>query len=106
MPTLCTIGHNQKSLEQFIQLLQEAGVDAVVDIRLRNTSQLSGFAKRDDLAFLLYLRGVKFRVEQHVCQHIQSENSRRNVHPNPNPNWWPIRSDRSTRQLRWSWLRH
>jgi uncharacterized protein (DUF488 family) len=53
MPTIYTIGHTKKTLEQFIRLLQEAGVDAVVDIRLRNTSQLAGFAKRDDLAFLL-----------------------------------------------------
>jgi uncharacterized protein (DUF488 family) len=53
MTTLYTIGYTQKSLEQFIRLLQKAGVDAVVDIRLRNTSQLAGFAKRDDLAFLL-----------------------------------------------------
>ncbi len=53
MPTVYTIGTTQKPLEQFIRLLQEAGVDAVVDIRLRNTSQLAGFAKRDDLAFLL-----------------------------------------------------
>ena len=28
-------------------------MDAVIDVRLRNTSQLAGFAKRDDLAFLL-----------------------------------------------------
>jgi uncharacterized protein (DUF488 family) len=53
MPTICTIGYTQKSLEAFIRLLQQAGVDAVVDVRLRNTSQLAGFAKRDDLAFLL-----------------------------------------------------
>jgi uncharacterized protein (DUF488 family) len=53
MPTICTIGHTKKTLERFIRLLQAANVDAVVDIRLRNTSQLAGFAKRDDLAFLL-----------------------------------------------------
>jgi uncharacterized protein (DUF488 family) len=53
MPTIYTIGHTKKSLERFIQLLQAAGIDAVIDIRLRNTSQLAGFAKRDDLAFLL-----------------------------------------------------
>ncbi len=53
MPTIYTIGHTKKTLEQFIRLLQQAGVDAVVDIRLRNTSQLAGFSKRDDLAFLL-----------------------------------------------------
>lgn len=53
MTTIYTIGYTQKKLEQFIRLLQEAGVDAIIDIRLRNTSQLAGFAKRDDLAFLL-----------------------------------------------------
>ena len=53
MPTIYTIGYTKKSLQQFIRLLQEAGVDAVMDVRLRNTSQLAGFAKRDDLAFLL-----------------------------------------------------
>ena len=34
--------------------LREAGVEAIIDVRLRNTSQLAGFAKRDDLAFLLH----------------------------------------------------
>jgi uncharacterized protein (DUF488 family) len=53
VPTIYTIGYTRKSLRQFIGLLQEAGVDAVIDVRLRNTSQLAGFAKRDDLAFLL-----------------------------------------------------
>lgn len=53
MSTVFTIGHAQKSLERFIRLLQDAEVDAVIDIRLRNTSQLAGFAKRDDLAFIL-----------------------------------------------------
>jgi uncharacterized protein (DUF488 family) len=53
VPTIYTIGHTRKSLRQFIGLLQEDGVDAVIDVRLRNTSQLAGFAKRDDLAFLL-----------------------------------------------------
>jgi uncharacterized protein (DUF488 family) len=53
MPTLFTIGYTRKSLEQFIRLLQGSDVDAVIDIRLRNTSQLAGFSKRDDLAFLL-----------------------------------------------------
>jgi uncharacterized protein (DUF488 family) len=53
VPTIYTIGYTKKSLQQFIGLLQKAGVDAVIDVRLRNTSQLAGFAKRDDLAFLL-----------------------------------------------------
>ena len=53
MEKICTIGYTKKTLERFIGLLREAGVDLVVDIRLNNTSQLAGFAKRDDLAFLL-----------------------------------------------------
>ena len=53
VPTIYTIGYTKKSLRQFIGLLQDAGVDAVIDVRLRNTSQLAGFAKRDDLDFLL-----------------------------------------------------
>jgi len=53
MLTLYTIGWTRKSLETFIGQLQEAGVDAVIDVRLRNTSHLAGYTKRDDLAFLL-----------------------------------------------------
>jgi uncharacterized protein (DUF488 family) len=64
MTTLHTIGYTKKSLAKFIQLLQEAGVDAVIDVRLRNTSQLAGFAKRDDLAFLLR-EGFGIEYEHH-----------------------------------------
>jgi uncharacterized protein (DUF488 family) len=53
VPNLYTIGFTQLPLAEFIGLLRGASVDAVVDIRLRNTSQLAGWAKRDDLAFLL-----------------------------------------------------
>jgi uncharacterized protein (DUF488 family) len=53
LPTLYTIGFTQLALAEFVGLLRGAGVDAVIDIRLRNTSQLAGWAKRDDLAFLL-----------------------------------------------------
>lgn len=48
-----TIGFTQKSAEAFFGKLQRAGVRRVVDTRLHNTSQLSGFAKRDDLRFFL-----------------------------------------------------
>lgn len=53
MPTIHTIGYTKKSLQEFIRSLQQAGVEAVIDVRLRNTSQLAGFAKKDDLSFLL-----------------------------------------------------
>jgi len=53
MTQIYTIGYHSRSLESFIRLLEGANVDAVIDIRLRNTSHLAGFTKRDDLAFLL-----------------------------------------------------
>ncbi len=53
MATVYTIGYQGKPLAGFIRQLRAAGVDAVIDIRLRNTSHLAGYTKRDDLAFLL-----------------------------------------------------
>ncbi|WP_055532930.1 DUF488 family protein [Streptomyces graminilatus] len=50
---LYTIGFTKKSAEKFFELLREAGVTALVDVRLNNVSQLSGFAKRDDLRYFL-----------------------------------------------------
>ena len=48
-----TIGFTKKSAEQFFEKLRDAKVRRVIDVRLNNVSQLSGFAKRDDLAYLL-----------------------------------------------------
>jgi uncharacterized protein (DUF488 family) len=62
--TIYTIGVNGKNLEQFVRLLQRVGVDTVLDIRLRNTSQLTGYAKKDDLSFLLR-EGFAIRYEHH-----------------------------------------
>jgi uncharacterized protein (DUF488 family) len=64
MPTLYTIGYQGRSLASFIKALQQAGVDAVIDVRLRNTSQLAGYTKRDDLAFLLR-EGFGIAYEHH-----------------------------------------
>ena len=46
-----TIGFTKKSAEAFFTRLQTAGVQRLVDVRLNNTSQLAGFAKRDDLRY-------------------------------------------------------
>lgn len=48
-----TIGFTKKSAEEFFTKLHKAGVERVVDVRLRNASQLAGFAKKDDLRYLL-----------------------------------------------------
>ncbi len=48
-----TIGFTKKSAKSFFTKLHEAGVVRLVDVRLNNSSQLAGFAKRDDLEFFL-----------------------------------------------------
>lgn len=51
--TVYTIGFTQKSAQQFFNLLRRANVKRVVDVRLNNSGQLAGFAKKDDLVFFL-----------------------------------------------------
>jgi uncharacterized protein (DUF488 family) len=53
MPVVHTIGFTKKSLEQFIGLVRSAGNERVIDVRLRNTSQLAGWSKYPDFAYLL-----------------------------------------------------
>ena len=48
---LFTIGFTRSSAEHFFGRLRRAGVKRIVDVRLSNSSQLAGFAKRDDLAY-------------------------------------------------------
>ena len=48
-----TIGFTKKSAKSFFTKLHDAGVVRLVDVRLNNSSQLAGFAKRDDLEFFL-----------------------------------------------------
>lgn len=50
---LCTIGFAGKTAAEFFALLQEAGVEKVIDIRQHRGGQLSGFAKHPDLAYFL-----------------------------------------------------
>lgn len=51
--TVYTIGFAKKSAEQFFEALRQASVERVCDVRLRPSSQLSGFAKQKDLAYFL-----------------------------------------------------
>lgn len=50
---LYTIGFTQKRAETFFTQLRTNGVKRLVDIRLNPGGQLSGFAKQDDLPYLL-----------------------------------------------------
>ena len=48
---LFTIGFTQSSAAHFFGRLKRAGVARLIDVRQYNSSQLSGFAKAEDLAF-------------------------------------------------------
>jgi uncharacterized protein (DUF488 family) len=50
---LYTIGFTKKSASQFFETLHSAGVRRIIDVRLNNISQLSGFAKMQDLRYFL-----------------------------------------------------
>ncbi len=51
MINLLTIGFTKKPAETFFKLLKDSGVKKLVDTRINNVSQLSGFAKGSDLQF-------------------------------------------------------
>jgi uncharacterized protein (DUF488 family) len=48
-----TIGFTKKSAQTFFETLRLHGIQRLVDIRLKPSGQLSGFAKKNDLPYLL-----------------------------------------------------
>ena len=64
MTTVYTIGFTRKTLQEFIERLRAAGVRKVIDIRLRNTSQLAGWSKYPDISYLL-TAGFGLSYEHH-----------------------------------------
>ena len=48
-----TTGFTKKTAAQFFGSLRQAGIKRLVDVRLNNSSQLAGFAKKDDLPYFL-----------------------------------------------------
>ncbi len=53
MKTLFTIGFTKKTAEEFFTLLQYNQVRRVIDVRLFNRTQLSGFSKFPDIRYFL-----------------------------------------------------
>ena len=51
---LYTVGFTQKNSQEFFGLLKQNKVKCLVDIRLKPPCQLSGFAKQDDLPYILH----------------------------------------------------
>jgi uncharacterized protein (DUF488 family) len=59
-----TIGFTKSSAQHFFKRLIDHRIERLLDVRLNNRSQLSGFAKRDDLAyFLKELVGARYEEE-------------------------------------------
>ena len=46
-----TIGFTKTTAENFFSRLKSSGARKIIDVRLNNSSQLAGFAKRDDLKY-------------------------------------------------------
>jgi len=51
--TVFTIGYTKKTAEKFFGLIDANGIDLLIDIRLYNSTQLSGFSKSRDLEYFL-----------------------------------------------------
>lgn len=51
--TIYTIGFARKQAKEFFEALHGSGARHLLDVRRRNTSQLAGFTKRDDLCYFL-----------------------------------------------------
>jgi uncharacterized protein (DUF488 family) len=63
-----TIGFTQTTAEHFFHRLADAEVARLLDVRLNNSSQLSGFAKAQDLPyFLLELVGAEYQHEPRLA---------------------------------------
>ena len=61
MTTVYTIGFTRRTAEDFFETLRRAGVKRLLDVRLRNTSQMAIFARRQDLPyFLRELNGMDY----------------------------------------------
>lgn len=59
-----TIGFTQTSAEYFFDRLEQARIKRLLDVRLKNTSHLAGFAKAQDLPYFLErLAGISYEHE-------------------------------------------
>ena len=61
---ICTIGTSKRSADGFFGTLERARIARVVDVRLNNRSQLTGFTKATDLPFFLdRILGIAYEHE-------------------------------------------
>lgn len=63
---LFTIGYSKKTAEEFFEILIQADIRLLIDIRLSNQSQLAGFTKKKDLPY--FLQKICSSAYEHVPQ--------------------------------------
>ena len=51
--TICTIGFTGKTVQEFFEALQGTEAKHLLDIRLRNNSQLAGFTKKGNIEYFV-----------------------------------------------------
>ena len=65
---LYTTGIVKHSAQHFFEVLKHEGVKRMLDIRLKNTSQLAGFTKKQDLPYFLQeLCGISYYHMQELA---------------------------------------
>ena len=76
-----TIGFAQKSAKTFFELLYSNEVDCLLDVRLNNSSQLSGFTKGRDLEYFLekilsikYYHNLNFAPTKEILKAYKKKN--------------------------------
>ena len=80
MTALFTIGFTGKPASVFFNLLKKSAVKTVIDVRLHNTSQLAGFAKKEDLRYFLteicniaYVEAAELAPEPEMLKRYQKK---------------------------------
>lgn len=75
-----TIGFTKKSAEIFFEILELYQISEIIDVRLYNNTQLSGFSKGNDLRFFLkrissieYRHDLKFTPTKELLKNYQEK---------------------------------
>jgi len=84
LATFYTIGHSTWSIEAFIALLREAGVELAIDVRTVPKSRHNPQFNTDVLAQSLQEAGIAYR---HMAALGGLRSARKDGHPSPNRFW-------------------
>ena len=60
MINLYTIGFSKKTAKDFFNILKDAEIRKIIDVRRNNVSQLAGFTKKKDLEYFLQIHNIEY----------------------------------------------